>query len=229
MLTTMRNLIFGRKDTELVNTPLIVTEEDLDTINQFYKESCIKLEDLSNIPDPVICGNLESNKTLLLVDDQEVVFYLYDSDFNTISLEHDYSVLTNYKIVKCGGKYAGFIASKYIESSGNEILIAILDLTLGLVIRTKNGPCIYDGVDIALELINKQPKCKIGMCTAHIPSETNPAIRELVIKFNKATGHHLLDHTFTKNSDRANYIYNMIKDVENGDYTDYRHVESDDE
>ena len=187
-----------------------------EALSEFYsKNECVIDPDaLENMPGPEVDGNIESKHTILLMDDQEVVFYLFEFDFKEIKRRFDYDVLENYKIVKCGGPDAGFIAAKYIKESTDEVVIAILDLTLGKIIKLKDGTSIvHDGVDIALEVISKQPKCKIGLCTAHMLSESNPIVHSLMKKFNAATGHNMLDYAFNKNADRAGYLHNMIMEV----------------
>jgi len=171
---------------------------------------------------PTIYGNVNATKTMLLVDDQESVFYLYDLDFESIKKRFGYDILNEFKIVRCDGNDAGFTASKYIQSVDNEIVVGILDLTLGTIVKLSNGKILLrDGVDLALELIDRHPRCKIGVCTAHMLNDENPAIMALIHKFNKATGRELLDYAFSKNSDRPQHIFNLIQDVINNNYDDY--------
>lgn len=175
------------------------------------------------ISEPVLSGNLDSDRAILVVDDQDSVFYLYESDFDTIADRYGYDVRENYKIVKCSGLTAGATAEEYVKSAPDDIVIGILDLTLGTPIVTANGGVkLYDGVDIALDIINMHPKCIISFCTAHIIDEDNPAIRPLVDKFLTGTGHNLLDYSFSKNSDRADHLYELVTAVDNGKYTDYK-------
>jgi len=199
-----------------------LSKTELGVIKDFYTETPAQviLSD-NDIPAPIIYGNLNSMKTLLLMDDQEIVFYLYNNDFNNIKKRYEYDILEHFKVVKCEGPDAGIIASKYINACEDDIVVALLDLTLGNVIRTSKGPILYDGIDIALEIINKYTKCKIGFCTAHMLSEDNPSISELIAKFKHYTGHKLLDYTFSKNEDRPKELYRMIREVEDGDYEDY--------
>jgi len=171
---------------------------------------------------PTIYGNVNATKIMLLVDDQESVFYLYDLDFESIKKRFGYDILEEFKIVRCDGNDAGFTASKYIQSVDNEIVVGILDLTLGTIVKLSNGKMLLrDGVDLALELIDLHPRCKIGICTAHMLNDENPAIMALTRKFNKATGRKLLDYAFSKNGDRPQYIFNLIQDVLNNNYDDY--------
>ena len=220
MLKKLKRLLSGNKCHE--SDDIGIPEHVAKAAEEFYAEQAAIAIKPKELPEPVTYGNLDSNKTILLVDDQEPVFYLYKMDFEEIKTRFDYDVLEEFKIVKCSGQEAGAVASGYINNTPNEIVIGILDLTLGNVIKLPSGETVlYDGVDLAIELIKLHPRCKIGVCTAHMLENSNPAISRLIEKFSLITGHNLLDYAFSKNSDRAAAIYKLIEDVNNGVYTDY--------
>jgi len=199
-----------------------MTDLDKVILDDFYKSAGVPdPEPFKDMPEPTIRGNAKSDKSIIIMDDQEVVFYLYGLDFNNVYERFGKDILKEYKIVECSGPFAGFMASKYINESDDDLVIAILDLTLGKIIKSESGVTIFDGVDIALEIIKLHPRCKIGLCTAHMLTTDNPSIRPLIDKFNGATGSNLLDHAFSKSSDRAKKIYDMITDAEAGKYTNY--------
>jgi len=204
----------------------VVAEESAvvpDEIEDLYETKTSSTRTPTVISEPVITGNLDSNRAILIVDDQESVFYLYETDFETILERYGYDICANYKIVKCSGYTAGATAEAYVNGVSDDIVIGILDLTLGTPIVTADGGIrLYDGVDIALEIIKGHPRCKISFCTAHIMDSENPAIKPLVDKFLNNTGHNLLDYSFSKNSDRAEFLYELVTAVDKGDYTDYR-------
>jgi len=205
------------KETE----PEMDISKEIDAFKKQYSNEDRLLENL-DIEEPEVCGNINSNKVLLLVDDQPTVFFLYKVEFETILDKHGYDIAKKFKIVKCVGPKAGFIANKYLQTASNEIVIAILDLTLGCIIKVDEyHTIVYDGVDIALDIIKKHPMCKIGVCTAHMLDTANPVLSKLINKFNKTTGHNLLDYAFSKNDDRASHIYKMITEVNNVDFTKY--------
>lgn len=177
-------------------------------------------EDISNevkdysydqIADPILYGNLESKKTFLLMDDLEDVFYLYRIDFKNIKEKYGYDILKEFKIVKCSGDNAGFIADKYLQNNDDELVIALLDITLGKIIKLDTGEVLsFDGVDIALTIMNQYPKCSIKFCSAHRLNKKNPEILKFIDKFENATQLDISDFYFSKNSDRASYIYEML-------------------
>jgi len=209
------------------NTPRHIkhglSKEDIDEMLKTpMPDNVVTLEDLCDIPGPELCGNLNSNKVLLLLDDQDSVFYLYDMDFDKIKKEYGYDVEAEYMVVKCKGQYAAYTASRYLFANQYDIVIAILDLTVGKILKLETNELIlFDGADVALEIIHEYPKCKLAFCTAHIMEDTNPAISGIVNKFNTATGCNLLDYTFSKNSNRAKYIYNLISDADNDEFKYY--------
>jgi len=223
MFNTIRSALGMSKvsDTK-VEEQLEMSEAASTAIDTFYEDYAQSTSAHKELPEPIITGNLESDLTLMIVDDQEVVFCLYSMDFDEIKTRFGIDTLSKFKIVQCGGQDAGAIASKYIAEATNEIVIAVLDLTLGTVVREPSGKLtIYDGVDLALELIKLHHRCKIGFCTAHMLVNNNPTIVKLINKFKTSTGHNLLDYTFSKNSDRAKNLHELMIDAGDSNYAKY--------
>jgi hypothetical protein len=166
------------------------------------------------IPDPVIYGNVDSKKTFLIMDDLEDVFFLYNFDFKNIKSTFGIDVLEEFKIVKCSGVDCGFMAHKYLSNCQDDLVIALLDITIGKLIKLEDGDTItFDGVDIALEIINSFPKCEFKFCTAHRLNKKNPEILPFINKFEENTGLDIADYYFSKNSNRVEYIYEMLLSV----------------
>lgn len=209
MIKTIRTII-----TKLLPNS-VFKQEDFSDVNVPKKSSNMITFDYKNIPDPVMSGNPLSNKTLLLMDDQDSVFYLFECDFDDILADYGYDVRSNFKIAECSGPNAGFIADKYLSNCRDELVIAVLDITLGTLVKTPTGSKIFDGVDIAVKVMEQQPECIVKFCTAHMLSKENDTMREYADKFREHTGgKEISDYYFSKNSDRANYIYNIIKEHE---------------
>ena len=164
-----------------------------------------------DVPSPVIVGNTNSKKVLLLLDDQIAVFDLYDMDFVTIKRKYNFDVMAEFKVVKCMGTDAGFIAHKYLMNNTDSIVVALLDITLGKMVKLETGKTLeFDGVDIALEILDKHPRCKINFCSGHFLSDNNRTLAKYVAKFEK-TGMKLEDYYFNKNDkDRTNKIYRLL-------------------
>ena len=169
--------------------------------------------DYDDVALPDILGNINSNKVLLLLDDQPAVFDLYDMDFVTIKRRYDFDVMDEFKVVKCVGIDAGFIAHKYLIDNTDSIVIALLDITLGKMVKIESGETLeFDGIDIALEILAKHPRCKINFCSGHFLSNDNRTLTKYVTKFEK-TGMKLQDYYFNKNdSKRTDKIYQLMTD-----------------
>ena len=167
--------------------------------------------DYEDVALPVIVGNIDSKKVLLLLDDQAAVFDLYDMDFVTIKRKYNFDVMDEFKVVKCMGTDAGFIAHKYLIDNTDSIVIALLDITLGKMVKLETGKTLeFDGVDIALEILDKHPRCKINFCSGHFLSDNNRTLAKYVAKFEK-TGMKLEDYYFNKNDrDRTDKIYRLM-------------------
>lgn len=203
MLSFIKRFLGKEQDTDVLDESTIVTPKDIsEPVLGFTYDM---------IDDPVILGNSESKMTILLMDDQPEVFYLYDMDFKEIKRKHGVDVLDQFKIVKCVGPDAGFIAHKYLKDVEDELVIAILDITLGKIIKLEDGSVLlFDGVDIAVEIMDKLPKCQVRFCTGHMVTDTGGAVREFAKKFKAKTGLELTELYFSKNSIRYEYMFDLI-------------------
>lgn len=161
------------------------------------------MEDLEVIND-------KGDKVMLLMDDIENQFFLFNIDFKKIEKEYNYRVKDHYKIYKASGDYAGFNAIKFINNA-ERIDVAILDITLGTSIKLSNGDFIdIDGVDVGIKIKEKFPDAKIKFCSAHPLNRRNPDIHHFIGKWENYSSTKM-DHVyFNKNSDRAKYIYDMV-------------------
>jgi len=208
MLSWMKNLFNKEEDKSYLYDDDIPKPEDMD--NTVYGFNYDMIE------DPIIEGNVDSKRVLLVVDDLESVFDLYYIDFKNIKQRYGLDILADYKVVKCTGKDAGFIAHKYLLEPKDELVYSLLDITLGRMIKTEHdGILSFDGVDIAVELLEKYPKCYFKFCTAHRIDGEND-LYKFVNKFKDLTGLNLKDYTFTKLDDRAQHIYEMISEGKGG-------------
>ena len=180
----------------------IVTPDEIDnSIPEFS---------LDNFPDPYIDGNLESKCSFLIMDDLPETFFLYETDFKRIKKETGIDIPSEFKIVKCAGDDAGFIAKKYIKNSNDELVLAILDITLGKMFKLEDGTIIRcDGVDVAIDIFNKYPECDVRFCSAHRLSRENPEIKKFIDKFENATKFKIEDYFFGKKSNRKEFIIDM--------------------
>jgi hypothetical protein len=150
------------KKEEIVDVP--VTQDRAHYISRITYDGVKK-------PD-IICGK-DNDKTLLILDDIEMAYNLYKIDFNRIKAKYDKEVCDKVKVINALGTRAGVIAYKYIAIDGNKIDYAILDLTLGYVIKLSKGDYIeLDGVDIAIAILKGNPDAKFIFSTVHTLNST---------------------------------------------------------
>ena len=185
-----------------------IQEEPTETIetifnsNEYTKDIEILNINMDDFDDPVII-NPEKRRTLLLLDDISESEILFNIDFNNIKTKTGYDIFKEFKIVKCYGKYAGFIAAKYLEKN-KRIDYAILDITLGTSIKLANGGYKeYDGIDIGISILNNNKSAHILFLTAHTFNKRNPLMRAYFDKFDSDTDRDITEIYLNKNSDRV--------------------------
>jgi len=174
------------------------------------RDDLIKEVNLSIFKQPDIT-NVDKNITILILDDIPESITLYNSDFLRIGKRYNKNILEDLKIVYTIGRPAGYIAYKYIIEHPNTINYAILDITLGYIIKLEDGEYIeLDGIDIAIYLLRYNTNIKFLFSTAHTLNRRNPTMEYYFNKFESETGLNIEDYYLNKNSDRAEKIYNMI-------------------
>ena len=191
-----------------------VTEID-DELNDILEEmqDDVDIVDYSTYPDPVI-NNIGSDKTVLWLDDMTNMKTLYDLDVNKIKVSYNEDVNKDFNNISCFGKYAGFIAEKYMHmEEGDRLKVdyALVDITLGYGIKLTNGYYVeYDGVDIMLDLLKLNPDMKFMFCSAHTLNRKNPTVNHFFTKFEDATGLDISNYYINKNSDRYVDIHKLL-------------------
>ena len=189
-----------------------VTEID-DELNDILEEmqDDVDIVDYSVYPDPDI-KNIGSDKTILWLDDMTNMKVLYGLDINKVKNIYKEDINKDFNIINCFGKYAGFIAEKYIHSDDRlKIDYALVDITLGYGIKLTNGDYVeYDGVDIMLDLLKLNPDMKFMFCSAHTLNRKNPTVNGFFTKFEDATGLDISNYYINKNSDRYVDIHKLL-------------------
>lgn len=171
--------------------------------------------DYNSLEEPVIL-NPEGKKTLLVVDDIVVTELLYRADLHKMESQYDVKPYEDFKIVKCLGKDAGFIAFKYL--SKNPIDYGIIDITLEQQIRDNN---IYiadlDGIDIVSYIKEVNPNFKYVLCTAHSLNKNNNLVDTYNKKIQKNLKTKLENIYINKNTNRVDRLYNLLYGDKNDD------------
>ena len=174
--------------------------------------------DFSTVDEPKIYGNLDSEETLLIVDDIELSEVLYDSDFNMIKInskkEGDVlDVTEKYKIVQCLGNECSLKAYKYIHLGKNHISKAILDITLGESYKLSNGSYVeINGIDLANFIWMNNPNSAVRLLTAHTMDENNKTINNFINQFKEYTNQNIMDFVINKNSNnRTERLYEFLR------------------
>lgn len=199
----MINKIFSGGSTEVVEK----------TIEEILLEY-----DFSTIDEPKICGNLDSEEILLIVDDIILSEVLYDSDFNMIRINsknegNELDILKKYKIVQCLGDECSLKAYKYIHIDKKPVNKAILDISLGESYKLSNGSYVeINGIDLANFVWLNNPNSDIRLLTAHTMDENNKTISNFINQFKEYTDKNIMDFVINKNNNnRTERLYEFLR------------------
>lgn len=197
--------IFKSKEEKIVNADTIIADELMED-NKLTRVDCV---DYDTFPNPLMHKG-KSDLVLLTLDDITESDFLFNIDFQEIYNITRFDPQEVFTTVKCLGPEAGFIAHKYLLDA-YKIDYAVLDITLGYSIKLNNGSYIeYDGVDIALEIMEKFPNAKIAFCSAHAMNRDNNMINKFIDKFEKTTGMNIDKHYINKNGDRVSFFIDFF-------------------
>lgn len=155
----------------------------------------------------------ESKKNVLIVDDEETMFYIYKNCIKKMNVfcKNNKNVFKNYNVYYSFNKNAGIIALDSIFK-GMKIDIAFLDLTLGFTLKLDKYPdvsrelmnkiIIVDGVDLAIEINKRNPDARIVFVTSHTNDFTIHSTKAYEEKFYNHFNRHIRDYYINKNSDK---------------------------
>lgn len=181
-------------------------------------------EPKAQIPDDVLLANMdyskvlqpeiinpEGKKSLLVVDDYELTRVLYENDADKIRVEYGVNVKEDFKIIRCLDSEAGLQAFKYLKIDNNKIDYALLDLTLGCVVRLGDNRFVdIDGATLAIWLKEVNPDVKIKFVTMHTMNDENHIVKGYINKLRDA-GIDLVANYTSKNSlQRYKELYEFL-------------------
>lgn len=166
---------------------------------------------LKKVPDPEICCDNPGKPIILIVDDQPTSIILLKMAFKDIKLRYGLDIHKDYHVVFATGAKAGTIAYKFIKE--NKIDIAILDITLGEIVKGENDEIVeIDGADLGIILHESQPCCNTVFLTAHSLNRNNDLLTYYYTRYEQLTKLNIEDSYLSKNDDnKAETIYNLIQ------------------
>lgn len=194
----LKDKLFGVKDeTERL--------DETEVVEDIPNEILLLEVDYSNVPPPEIT-NPDGEKTVLIVDDQDIISVLYKNDINKIRNELGNDIEKDFKVIKCLDKDSGLTAFKVICIDNIKIDYALLDLTLGCMakVESKDGKELYkyaevDGADLGIYIKDRNPEARLLFVTAHTMNKDNAVVAKYASKL-KAHGLDLFELYLSKNS-----------------------------
>jgi len=195
--------IFGKKIKE--ETPKVTCDVNI----KYAREELFGLLKLSDYGEVDFVNGYDPNKeTLLIMDDIDDTYTMYEIDFDKIKLLKDKDIYARFNVVTAMGVEAGFLAYKAIQY-GLKIDYAILDITVGNMIKFSNGEYLdIDGVDIGLMLLKNDTK--IIFSTVHTMNKKMLVMEYYINKFENCEGKDITDYTMNKNGERVTPLYKFI-------------------
>lgn len=164
----------------------------------------------------------KNKKTIVFVDDYENMKSLFIDMITYLKYSHNLDLEKEYNIVFLLGDNC--VKDCLLFTRTYEVDFAILDLTLRtFLIGKENGVSKLrhiDGIDLAREIRELRPECKIAFLTAHNlessmdPHEPSENFKIQHDKYKKIFGDSLLDHYYNKLDDLK---YEAILDLLKGD------------
>jgi len=178
---------------------------------KYSREDLFKMLEYKSYPNVEYRNEYDPNKpTILIMDDIIDTYSLYEIDFNKIKIKYKQDIFNAYNVVTALGAEAGFIAYKYIME-GNRVDYAILDITIGSIVKFDNGEFLdIDGVDIGLCIL-KNTSAKVLFSTAHSLNRKNLVMEYYITKFEEYQGDDISKFAISKNSDRVEPIYTFLQ------------------
>ena len=176
----------------------------------YLKPKDIRIEDNHiDIPHIEIKNYNAERKTLLIMDDYPGMISLLKDDLGEVQSDYE----STYNLLEATGNFAAFSVLNFLNKNIIPIDLALIDITLGGIVVKEGTITEYDGVDIALTLIKKFPRCKIRFVTGHTINRKNPEIYKFIKKYEDATSLLIDDIIVPKNSNRKESISIFLKEV----------------
>lgn len=175
-------------------------------------ERCPESIDWDTIPEPDMPLYMDPNKkNLLILDDITATNRMFSIDFKNILKDFKKDIENDFNIIRCFGHSCGFMAEKFIETSGYIVDAAILDISIGNNIKLKRGNIKeIDGIDIYNLIKNKNKDSQVIFMTGHAVSMKNKDCVHYFEKFN-ASGENIEDHYYNKQDyNRSEKVYNFL-------------------
>lgn len=199
----LKTKLFGNKEENK-------KDEEVEQKKALPSDVLLRELDYSNVPPPNIV-NPNAEKSLLIVDDYDLSSVLYANDFIKLQEEFNKNVEEDFKVIRCLDKDSGLQAFKLICIDKVKIDYALLDLTLGCLIKLPNDQFVeVDGADLGIYIMELNPNAKIKFITMHTMHMDNFIVAGYAKKL-KDKGIDLSSLYINKNSlARHKDIYNFL-------------------
>lgn len=169
--------------------------------------------DFSSYGNPIV-SNPDNPTSILIVDDYDLTNVLFSNDFKAMDAEFNHNPENDFKIYRCLNKDAGYQAWNLIAKHKTKIDYALLDLTLGLVVKLPNGDFVdIDGVELACKILEVNPDAKILFVSAHTNNKENYILKKYSSKLSNCKLDLYSNYCHKASPDRYKIIHDFLYNV----------------
>ena len=177
-LETISQTPLGERIFNLFTLNLFNSQEDDSKFDDYKKPKSIKKVNYKAVIPKISFSNefQKEKPTILIMDDFIGMANLIDNELGRVECV---DVKETFNIISATGSYAAFTVKNLLKDGEPPIDIALLDITLGGVVKGQE----YDGVDVAILIKKYYPECVIRFVTGHTLNRHNPEIFQFIKKF----------------------------------------------
>lgn len=199
----LKNKLFGIKEEDK-------NDFEFKKVEKIPNEILLMDIDYTKVPEPNIV-NPNGEKSLLIVDDYELTSVLYANDFSKIKEDYNKDVEQDFKVIRCLDKDSGLQAFKLVYMDKVKIDYALLDLTLGCLIKLPNKQFAeVDGADLGIYIKQQNPNAVIRFITMHTMNLDNFVVTSYRDKLAKHNIDLVSLYIDKNGSNRHKDIYNLL-------------------
>ena len=153
-------------------------------------------------------------ETIIILDDSAGATLLFDDTIKELQADKS-TCADKIQFIKISTPQAVFILENEMKAGHlNNIVGAVLDITIGGYAINNGRTIILDGIDAFQMIKNNYPNAVMRFFTSHSMNEKNAEIYKFMKKYEDLTGEDIRDKTFIKNPFTTNRI-DMMREILN--------------
>jgi len=187
------------------------TDVDEDKLDSVKNKMTIRLSD-TKTPSLDYPRGFDANKpTIVILDDSSGATLLFDDNIKELQAEG--GLAAELQFLKVSTPQAVFMLRGELDKGRlNNIVGAVLDITIGGYAIVDGHTVILDGIDAHKIISDRFPKAAMRFFTSHSMNEKNAEIYRFMKKYEEYAGESIVEKTYMKNPFTTNRI-DMLRDI----------------